>query len=66
MNSRLGKILPPLAVIAVVIAFWWWIVVRNESPIFPTPWAVVTGTLAARTADQARSVSPRSAGSVRP
>ncbi|HEY9106163.1 MAG TPA: ABC transporter permease [Roseateles sp.] len=45
MNSRLGKILPPLAVIAAVIAFWWWIVVHNESPIFPTPWQVVTGTL---------------------
>ena len=43
MNSRLGKILPPLAVIAAVIAFWWWIVVHNESPIFPTPWQVVTG-----------------------
>lgn len=45
MNSRLGRILPPLAVIAVVIAFWWWIVVHYESPIFPTPWQVVTGTL---------------------
>lgn len=45
MNARLGKILPPLAVIAAVIAFWWWIVVHNESPIFPTPWQVVTGTL---------------------
>jgi NitT/TauT family transport system permease protein len=45
LNPRLGKILPPLAVIAAVIAFWWWIVVHNESPIFPTPWQVVTGTL---------------------
>ena len=45
MNSRLGKILPPLAVIALLIAAWWGIVVYTESPIFPTPWQVVTGTL---------------------
>lgn len=45
MNSRLGKVLPPLAVIAALIALWWGIVVYTESPIFPTPWQVVTGTL---------------------
>jgi NitT/TauT family transport system permease protein len=45
MNSRLARVLPPLAVIALLIAFWWWVVARNESAIFPTPWAVVTGTL---------------------
>jgi NitT/TauT family transport system permease protein len=45
LNSRLGKILPPLAVIAAVIALWWWVVVRTESAIFPTPWQVVTGTM---------------------
>lgn len=45
MNLRLGRILPPLAVIAVLIAVWWGTVVYTESPIFPTPWAVVTGTL---------------------
>jgi len=45
LNSRIGKVLPPLAVITAVIAFWWWLVVYTESPIFPTPWAVVTGTL---------------------
>ncbi len=45
LNSRLGKILPPLAVIAAVIAVWWWVVDRTDSPIFPRPWAVVTGTL---------------------
>lgn len=45
MNLRLGRILPPLAVIAAVIAAWWAIVVYTESPIFPTPWQVVTGTL---------------------
>jgi NitT/TauT family transport system permease protein len=45
VNLRLSRILPPLAVIAVVIAAWWSVVVYTESPIFPTPWAVVTGTL---------------------
>jgi NitT/TauT family transport system permease protein len=40
-----SRILPPLAVIALVIAAWWGIVVYTESPIFPTPWQVVTGTL---------------------
>ncbi len=45
MNSRLAKILPPLAVIALVIGVWWWVVVRSESAIFPTPRQVVTGTL---------------------
>lgn len=41
----LNRILPPLAVIAAVIAAWWGIVVYTESPFFPTPWQVVTGTL---------------------
>jgi NitT/TauT family transport system permease protein len=45
VKARLGKILPPLAVIGLLIAVWWWTVLRTESPIFPTPWAVVTGTL---------------------
>lgn len=45
MNERLSKILPPLAVMALVIAVWWTVVVKTESPIFPTPWQVVTGTL---------------------
>jgi len=45
VNLRLSRILPPLAVIALVIAAWWAIVVYTESPIFPTPWAVVTGAL---------------------
>jgi NitT/TauT family transport system permease protein len=42
--GRLGKIVPPLLVMAVVIAVWWWVVASTESPIFPTPWQVVTGT----------------------
>lgn len=45
LADRLGKIVPPLLVIAAVIGAWWAIVVRTESAIFPTPWAVVTGTL---------------------
>ena len=39
------KILPPLAVMVVVVAVWWMLVVKSESPIFPTPWQVVTGAL---------------------
>ena len=42
-GAKLGKVLPPLAVIGVVIAVWWAVVVKTESAIFPTPWAVVTG-----------------------
>ncbi|HYP31609.1 MAG TPA: ABC transporter permease, partial [Burkholderiaceae bacterium] len=38
-----ARIVPPLLVIGVIIALWWWVVVRDESAIFPTPWAVVTG-----------------------
>ena len=45
LRERLGKVLPPLAVLAVVIAVWWAVVVKTESAIFPTPWAVVTGAL---------------------
>ena len=45
LNFRLGKVLPPLAVIAAVVAVWWSVVVYTASPIFPTPWQVVTGTL---------------------
>jgi NitT/TauT family transport system permease protein len=41
--DRLGKIVPPLAVMAVVVAVWWLVVVKTESAIFPTPWQVVSG-----------------------
>jgi NitT/TauT family transport system permease protein len=40
-----GKVWPPLAVLALVVAVWWAVVVKTESAIFPTPWAVVTGAL---------------------
>jgi NitT/TauT family transport system permease protein len=37
--------LPSIIVIAVVLGIWWAIVVATKSAIFPTPMAVVTGTL---------------------
>jgi NitT/TauT family transport system permease protein len=37
--------LPSIIVIAVVLAIWWAVVVFTKSAIFPTPMAVVTGTL---------------------
>jgi NitT/TauT family transport system permease protein len=40
-----GKVLPPMAVLAVVVAVWWTVVVKTESAIFPTPWQVVTGAM---------------------
>jgi NitT/TauT family transport system permease protein len=43
--NRLKETLPPLAVIAALIATWWIAVTATRSLIFPTPWAVVTGTL---------------------
>jgi NitT/TauT family transport system permease protein len=43
--QRLKDSAPALAVIAVLIAAWWGAVVATHSLIFPTPWAVVTGTL---------------------
>jgi NitT/TauT family transport system permease protein len=44
-GTRVGKVWPPLAVLALVVAVWWAVVVKTESAIFPTPWAVVTGAL---------------------
>ena len=40
-----SRVLPPLAVMAVLIGLWWWEVARSQSPIYPTPWQVVTGAL---------------------
>src|SRR3954469_1197413 len=37
--------LPSLLVIAAVVALWWAVVVATKSAIFPTPGAVVAGTL---------------------
>jgi NitT/TauT family transport system permease protein len=43
--ARIKEMLPALALIATLIAAWWSAVVATHSVIFPTPWAVVTGTL---------------------
>ena len=43
MDGKLARIVPPVLVIALLIALWWFIVARSDSPIFPTPWQVVTG-----------------------
>ena len=39
------RVLPAIAVMAVLIAVWWAVVVATGSVVFPTPWQVVTGTL---------------------
>ena len=41
---RLKASLPSLAVIVALIALWWAAVIVTGSLIFPTPWAVVSGT----------------------
>jgi NitT/TauT family transport system permease protein len=44
MNG-LKQSLPSIIVIAVVVGIWWAVVVVTKSAIFPTPWAVVAGTV---------------------
>ena len=44
-SQRLARTVPPLVVLGLVIAVWWAVVHATESPIFPTPWQVVTGAL---------------------
>jgi len=39
------RILPAIAVIALIVGAWWAIVVATHSVVFPTPWQVVTGTV---------------------
>ena len=41
--TNLARIVPPVLVIALLIAVWWIVVAKSDSPIFPTPWQVVTG-----------------------
>lgn len=41
---KLRKIIPPLIMLALVIGAWWWTVEATKSLIFPTPWAVLSGT----------------------
>src|SRR3954469_14980303 len=43
--KRLSQALPSIVVIAVLVAVWWALVALTHSAIFPTPLAVVTGTL---------------------
>ena len=43
--KKLKHSLPSIVVMAVLIAVWWAMVVMTESAIFPTPLAVVMGTL---------------------
>jgi NitT/TauT family transport system permease protein len=42
--ARIKEMLPALALLAALIATWWGTVVATHSVIFPTPWAVITGT----------------------
>jgi NitT/TauT family transport system permease protein len=42
--GRIKEMLPSLALICGLIAAWWGVVSATHSVIFPTPWAVVTGT----------------------
>jgi NitT/TauT family transport system permease protein len=41
---RLKEVVPPMAVIVVLLAVWWATILATKSVIFPTPWAVLTGT----------------------
>src|SRR6267154_5060196 len=42
--GRIKEMLPSLALITALIATWWGAVIATHSVIFPTPWAVITGT----------------------
>ncbi len=39
------RVLPSIAVIALIVGAWWAIVIVTHSVVFPTPWQVVTGTV---------------------
>jgi NitT/TauT family transport system permease protein len=43
--KKLNQALPSIVVMAVLIAVWWIVVIATDSAIFPTPKAVVMGTL---------------------
>src|SRR3984893_16056089 len=43
--GRIKEMWPALALVTVLIAGWWAAVIATHSAIFPTPLAVVTGTL---------------------
>jgi NitT/TauT family transport system permease protein len=43
--EKLNRVLPSLALIALLVALWWSVVVLTDSVIFPTPLQVLQGTL---------------------
>lgn len=43
--NKVTRVLPSLAIIALLLAIWWVGVEVTNSVIFPTPWEVVTGTV---------------------
>jgi NitT/TauT family transport system permease protein len=43
--TAINRVLPSLAVIALIIGVWWAAVIATASVVFPTPWQVVTGTV---------------------
>jgi NitT/TauT family transport system permease protein len=43
--DRVRETLPSLAVVAALVAVWWLAVSATKSVIFPTPWAVIIGTV---------------------
>jgi NitT/TauT family transport system permease protein len=43
--TGLTRVLPAIAVIALIVGLWWAIVVLTHSVVFPTPLQVVTGTV---------------------
>ena len=43
--DRIRETLPSIAVVAALVAVWWIAVSATNSVIFPTPWAVIAGTL---------------------
>jgi NitT/TauT family transport system permease protein len=45
LMSRIKQLLPSLVLISALVATWWAAVAATHSAIFPTPWAVLTGTL---------------------
>ena len=42
--DRIKETLPSIAVVAALVVVWWVAVSATDSVIFPTPWAVITGT----------------------
>jgi NitT/TauT family transport system permease protein len=43
--ETLKKVVAPVTVISILLGLWSLVVIRSGSPIFPTPWKVVTGTV---------------------